>query len=89
MPRSTEIPTGLHEVFCRNLKLVRAQRGFTQQEMANAMDVSRPYVADIERGRFQPTLSLVERCAIALRVPPRVLVDDRAPRNILKFRLTR
>jgi transcriptional regulator with XRE-family HTH domain len=38
----------------------------TQQDLADAVGVSRPYIASIESGRANPSLAVVERIATAL-----------------------
>ena len=42
----------------------------TQQELADAVRVSRPYIASIEAGRANPTLDVVERIIRALGLEP-------------------
>lgn len=65
----------LHEIFCETLLRVRNELGFSQNDLAKRMGVGRAYIADIERGRNNPTIALVERCARGLRVSPAILVQ--------------
>ena len=37
---------------------LRSQRGWTQADLANAVNVSRQTIISIERGRFDPSLPL-------------------------------
>ncbi len=40
------------------LKVLRAERNWTQADLANALDVSRQTVNAIEKGKFDPSLPL-------------------------------
>ena len=40
------------------IKELRAERGWTQQELADAVGVSRQSINSIERERYEPSLSL-------------------------------
>jgi len=51
------------EVFNR-IRDFRAQRGLTQDELAQAVGVSRQSIISIERGRYTPSLYLALRFAI-------------------------
>ena len=41
-----------------DLKELRAERGLSQEELANALDVSRQTIISIEKGRYVPSLGL-------------------------------
>ncbi len=45
----------------------------TQQELADAVSVSRPYIASVETGRANPTLDVVGRILRALGLDPDLL----------------
>ena len=45
------------------LKVLRAERNWTQAELANALDVSRQTINAIEQGRYDPSLPLAIRLA--------------------------
>ena len=45
------------------LKALRAERGWSQQELAERLDVSRQSVIAIETGRYDPSLPLAFRIA--------------------------
>ena len=45
------------------LKVLRAMRNWSQQELANRLDVSRQSVNAIETGRYDPSLPLAFRIA--------------------------
>lgn len=52
----------------RRIKEVRQMRGFSQEELAERMDVNAKYLSSVERGRENPTLDLLARLARALEV---------------------
>ena len=45
------------------LKVLRAERNWTQAELADALDVSRQTINAIETGKFDPSLPLAFRAA--------------------------
>ena len=48
------------------LKLARIEKNLTQQELADIVDVTRQTIGLIEKGGYNPTLSLCVRIAKAL-----------------------
>ena len=51
-----------------NVKRLRKQTGLSQENFANEHGIDRTYVSGIERGARNPTITVVERLAEALRV---------------------
>lgn len=51
------------------LKALRAERGWSQQELAERLDVSRQSVIAIETGRYDPSLPLAFRIAELFELP--------------------
>lgn len=49
-----------------NLKRLRQAKGLSQEELAFEADMHRTYVSGIERGRRNPTVTVLERLAQAL-----------------------
>lgn len=50
------------------LKKLRAARGMSQDALAKKADITREYVNKLEAGRYDPTVSVVQRLAKALKV---------------------
>lgn len=52
----------------QNVSTLRVRAGMTQQQLADACDIARPRVAEIESGKFNPTVDTVQAVADALGV---------------------
>lgn len=59
----------------RNIRRLRQDRGWSQEDYADRADIHRTYVSDIERGARNPTITVVEKLARPLKVPPGTLLD--------------
>ena len=59
----------------RNVRALREAKGWSQEDYADRAHIHRTYVSDIERGRRNPTITVVEKLAKALKVPPGQLLD--------------
>jgi transcriptional regulator with XRE-family HTH domain len=57
------------------LKAVREKRGLSQRELAAAVGISQPAIAQIENGQTQPTLNNLVKIAEVLQVSLCELVD--------------
>lgn len=51
------------------LKVLRAERNWTQSDLAKALDVSRQTINAIENGKFDPSLPLAFRAAKIFALP--------------------
>lgn len=58
------------------LKVLRAERDWTQAQLAAALDVSRQTVNAIETGKFDPSLTLAFRVARLFDLPIEAIFDD-------------
>jgi transcriptional regulator with XRE-family HTH domain len=59
----------------RNVRRLREEKGWSQEDYADRAGIHRTYVSDIERGRRNPTVTVVEKLANALDVDPGRLLD--------------
>lgn len=60
---------GLASTFGQNVRRLRLERGLTQEALADEVELAVTYVGQLERGRRNPTLAVVERFATVFRVP--------------------
>jgi len=67
--------------FGRRMRLVREEKGISQEDLAALAGVHRTYVGGIERGERNPTLLTIHKLAKALEVPPHRLLDDTGVEN--------
>ena len=58
-----------------NLKALRTARGLTQVELAKKLKVKQPYVAQLESGQYEPSLSTLEKLAKTRKVTVAELVE--------------
>ena len=59
----------------KRIKEWRIKRGLSQRELADESGVSREYIARIELGQHDPTLSTLEKLANALGVKVAKLIE--------------
>jgi putative transcriptional regulator len=59
------------------LKVLRAERDWSQADLALRLDVSRQAVNAIETGKHDPSLQLVFRIARLFEMPIEEIFDDR------------
>ena len=58
----------------RNLKRLRSEKGWSQEELADQAGLHRTYVSGVERGVRNPTITIVAALAKALGVAPAELL---------------
>ena len=59
----------------QNVRRLREAKGWSQEDYADRAGIHRTYVSDIERGRRNPTVTLVEKLAKPLGVTAGQLLD--------------
>lgn len=62
------------KTFAKNVRSLRLEKGWTQEELARRADVHRTYIGSIERLERNVSLLNVERIANALKVEARNLI---------------
>ena len=65
--------------FGKKLSLLRKQRGMTQMELAEALDISRQAVSRWEQGVSRPSTENLVRIGMLFSVPVDALVNEDAP----------
>jgi len=60
----------LNKTFGMNIKLLREKEGWSQEELADRTGLHRTYISGIERGVRNPTLMIIEKISITLKVSP-------------------
>ena len=68
--------------FCEKLKTLRMDKGFTQEELAKRLFVSRSAVAKWEQGRGYPSLEMLEKLSGLLNFSIDELLDEKEYRKV-------
>ncbi|MFZ1988254.1 MAG: helix-turn-helix transcriptional regulator [Alphaproteobacteria bacterium] len=58
------------------LRVLRAERGWSQADLAERLDVSRQSVNAIETGKYDPSLPLALRIARLFKMPVETIFTD-------------
>jgi putative transcriptional regulator len=61
------------------LRVLRAERGWTQGDLAERLEVSRQTVNAIETEKYEPSLSLAFKIARLFKLPVEDIFSDGAP----------
>lgn len=61
--------------FARNLRTLREQAGFSQENFAAHIEMNRDYYGALERGQHSPTLWSIVRASRGLDTEPAKLLD--------------
>lgn len=61
--------------FGKNVKIERIKKDLTQEQLAEIMNVSQNYIANIERGKANMSLAKIDELANYLNVKITVLLD--------------
>jgi transcriptional regulator with XRE-family HTH domain len=67
------------------LRTYRSARGLTLEQLSQAAGVSIAMLSQIEQGKINPTVAIMLKISDALDVGVAELIDDSAPRNILRL----
>lgn len=65
----------VRERLAKNLRLLRQEKGWSQEAFADEAGLHRTYISDLERGARNPTITVVEKLARALGVSAGRLLD--------------
>ena len=69
------MPTTLDQIMGMRLREIRERRGYTQRELAFALNVTSSLIRRWERGHTKLTAARNKQVARALRVHPKALLD--------------
>jgi transcriptional regulator with XRE-family HTH domain len=58
-----------------NLRRLRREKRWSQEEYADRADIHRTYISDLERGARNPTITVIEKLAIPFGVSAGSLLD--------------
>jgi transcriptional regulator with XRE-family HTH domain len=70
----------LRQVVARNLRILRKQKGLSQEELAFRAGINRNYVGQIEREEKSPTVDIIEKLAGSLATDPETLLNRKGRR---------
>lgn len=60
----------------KNVRALREANGWSQEELAFEAGLHRTYISQVERGIRNPTITVVEKIAVALAVPISCLLSN-------------
>jgi transcriptional regulator with XRE-family HTH domain len=65
----------IREVFARNLRKARHEKGLSQEALAHEAEVDRTYISALERGVYGATIDMVDKLATVLNVEASTLLE--------------
>jgi transcriptional regulator with XRE-family HTH domain len=65
----------ISDAFGTVLRTYRLEKGMTQEQLSEQLDIVRSYICTLESGKRQPSLTMIFRQAAALGIKPGELVD--------------
>ena len=75
------------KMFGSKVRELRKERGMSQETLAEAANLNRSYLSEIEQGIVSPTIVVVLRLAKAFGLPASTLVDDFTAAALARLRL--
>ncbi len=67
--------SSLKQAFGKVLKQLRSDSGVSQQELADNCDIERAYISRLERGLFQPSITIIFKVADYFEMKPAQLIE--------------
>lgn len=65
----------IRQKLARNLRLLRAEKQWSQETLGFEAELHRTYISDLERGARNPSVTIIEKLAKALNVTAGRLLD--------------
>jgi len=72
----------LKQTFIKNLKDFRKKAGLTQIQLAEYSGISSVYIAEIETGKKFPSIGVIEKIAVILKVEPYLLFKSQSKNSL-------
>jgi len=69
------VESNLKSAFGKVLLQLRQEKGVSQQELADNCDIERAYISRLERGLYQPSITIVFKIAEYFEIKPAELID--------------
>jgi transcriptional regulator with XRE-family HTH domain len=69
------VESNLKQLFGKVLLQLREEKGVSQQELADNCNMERAYISRLERGLFQPTITIVFKIADYFERKPSELIE--------------
>jgi transcriptional regulator with XRE-family HTH domain len=73
---------GLRDIFVKNLRQYRKEKGITQATLAEHCETSTSYIGQIEIGNRFPSLEMIEKMAETLQIRPYLFFFSEDDENI-------
>jgi transcriptional regulator with XRE-family HTH domain len=67
---------GMEEKFGKILRRQRNAKGWSQEDLAVLLDISRSHIGRLETGEKQPSLKMLFRLADVLEIPASVIISE-------------
>lgn len=77
----TPEPSALVRGFGKAIRRLRDARGWSQEKLAEASNLNRTYIGEIERGQVTASLTTVEKLACAFDLPVQALFAQATQRR--------
>lgn len=65
----------IRQRLARNLRMLRAERQWSQEHVSFEAGLTRVYLSELERGTRNPSIVVLEKLATVFAVPPARLLD--------------
>ena len=75
----------LKQTFIKNLKEFRKNKGLSQMQLAEYCGISIGYIAEIEIGKKFPSIGVIEKIAIILKIEPYLLFKSHVDNNVVEI----
>ena len=72
----------LKQIFIKNLKNFRKNEGLSQMQLAEYCGISLGYIAEIEIGKKFPSIGIIEKIAVILKIEAYLLFKSQDEKNV-------